>query len=54
VVNNQLENKKQEFDISRSFEFSARRSLQEAETQLLDEMVRNLTDDIFNRMFSTW
>ena len=54
IVNNQLDNTKKEIDISRSFEFSARRSLQEAETQLLDEMVRNLTDDIFNRMFSTW
>jgi hypothetical protein len=54
IVNDQLNNKKQEYDISRNFEFSASLSLQQAENQLLDEMVRNLTDDIFNRMFSNW
>jgi hypothetical protein len=54
IVNNQLSNTKQEFDISRNFEFEASLSLQQAENRLLDEMVRNLTDDIFNRMFSNW
>jgi outer membrane lipopolysaccharide assembly protein LptE/RlpB len=54
IVNDQLNNKKQEYDISRNFEFGASLSLQQAENQLLDEMVRNLTDDIFNRMFSNW
>jgi hypothetical protein len=44
----------QEFPISRSFPFAATISLQAAESQLLDEMVRNLTDDIFNRLFSNW
>lgn len=44
----------QEFQISRSFPFAATLSLQSAEAQLLDEMVRNLTDDIFNRLFSNW
>ena len=51
---NQIENKTEEFDISRSFPFDARQSLQAAESILLDEMVRNLTDDIFNRIFSDW
>ncbi|HWJ92133.1 MAG TPA: LptE family protein [Flavisolibacter sp.] len=51
----QLENKPpQEFDVSRSFDFSANQSLQQAESQLLDEMVRNLSDEIFNRLFSNW
>jgi hypothetical protein len=54
VVNNQLSNQIQEFDVSRGFEFSANLSLQAAEARLLDEMVRNLTDDIFNRIFSNW
>ena len=54
IVNNQLKNSKEEFDVSRSFEFAANLSLQQAENQLLDEMVRSLTDDIFNRMFSNW
>lgn len=43
-----------EYDVSRSFDFSARQSLQQAEATLLDEMIRNLTDEIFNRLFSDW
>jgi hypothetical protein len=54
TLTNQLDGKVQEFDISRSFPFSATLSLQAAESQLMDEMVRNLADDIFNRIFSNW
>jgi hypothetical protein len=43
-----------EYDVSRSFEFAATQSLQEAEARLSEEMVRSLTDDIFNRIFSSW
>jgi hypothetical protein len=46
--------KAEEYDVSRSFDFSATQSLQQAESSLLDEMVRNLTDEIFNRLFSDW
>ena len=44
----------EEFDVSRSFDFSAQRSLQSAEAELMDEMIRNLTDEIFNHIFSQW
>lgn len=55
TLKNQLANTPpQEFDISRSFEFGANLTLQAAESQLMEEMVRNLTDDIFNRVFSNW
>lgn len=54
TVNNRLSNTTEEYDVSRSFEFNANLSLQAAESQLLDEMLRNLTDDMFNRMFSNW
>lgn len=47
-------NKIDEFDVSRSFDFSARQSLQQAEATLLDEMVRNLSDEMFNRLFADW
>jgi hypothetical protein len=47
-------NAPEEFDVSRSFDFSAQRSLQAAEAELMDEMIRNLTDEIFNRIFSNW
>lgn len=47
-------NTPEEIDVSRSFDFSAQQSLQAAEATLLDEMIRNLTDEIFNRIFSNW
>lgn len=47
-------NTPEEFDVSRSFDFSAQRSLQAAEAELLDEIVRNVTDEIFNHIFSNW
>jgi outer membrane lipopolysaccharide assembly protein LptE/RlpB len=46
--------KTEEYDISRSFEFAANQSLQQAESKLNDEMIRTLTDEIFNRLFSSW
>ena len=46
--------KTEEYDISHSFEFSAGKSLQQAEAELSDEMIRTLTDEIFNRLFSNW
>ena len=47
-------NETEEFDVSRSFDYSANLSLQQAEGALLDEVVRTITDDIFNRIFSDW
>jgi outer membrane lipopolysaccharide assembly protein LptE/RlpB len=54
TINKRKDNKVQEYDVSRSFDFSARQSLQTAEAALMDEMIRNLTDEIFNRLFSEW
>jgi hypothetical protein len=54
TVNKRIANKVEEYDVSRSFDFSARQSLQAAEATLLDEMLRNLTDEIFNKLFSDW
>src|SRR6187431_357393 len=39
---------------SRSFDFSASLTLTQAERQLNDEIIRNLTDEIFNQLFSNW
>jgi hypothetical protein len=54
TLDKHIDNKKEDFSISRSFDFSANQSLQAAESALLDEMIRNLTDEIFNRIFSNW
>ncbi|MGN6416622.1 MAG: LPS assembly lipoprotein LptE [Pseudobacter sp.] len=43
-----------EAPISRNFEFSANISLQQAEAQLSETIIQNLTDEIFNRIFSNW
>ena len=51
---NTLTGKTQEFDISRNFDFNANLSRQQAEAALNEEILRNLTDDIFNRIFSNW
>lgn len=52
--NNKKNGEVTEFDVSRNFDYSANLSLQQAEGQLLEEVVRSLTDDIFNRIFSNW
>ena len=49
-----LDNKEQEFDVSRNFDFSANLTLNQAESGLMDEMIRSITDDIFNQIFSNW
>jgi hypothetical protein len=54
VLNDQVKNETQEFDVSRNFDFSANQSLQAVEAGLLDEIVRNLSDEIFNHIFSNW
>lgn len=54
ILKKNKSNETEEFDVSRSFDYSASLSLQQAEAQLLDEVVRTLSDDIFNRIFSNW
>jgi hypothetical protein len=53
-VNDQKADKTQEYDVSRNFEYSATKSLSQAESELADDIIRGLTDDIFNRIFSNW
>jgi Lipopolysaccharide-assembly len=54
-LTNQIDEKdSKDISVSRQFDFPANRSQQQAEAALLDEMVRNLTDEIFNQLFSNW
>lgn len=41
-------------DVTRSWEFKGTMSVQEAESSLGDELVRTLSDEIFNKVFSNW
>jgi hypothetical protein len=55
VFKNRLdETKNFETDLNRSFDFNASLSLNQAENQLTDLIVQNMTDEIFNRIFSNW
>jgi len=54
VFKNTLDNKTQEFDVSRNCDFSANLSLQQAEGSLNEQILSNMTDEIFNRIFSNW
>ncbi len=47
-------NQNKEETISRNFDFDANVSIQAAEAQLNESIIRNLTDEIFNRLFSNW
>jgi hypothetical protein len=54
ILNNIKAGETKEYDITRNFDFPSSQSLQQAEASLLTEIIRGLTDDIFNRIFSNW
>lgn len=55
VFKNNLDEKKNfEVDLSRNFDFDGKLSLSQAESTLNDAIVRNLVDEIFNKIFSNW
>jgi phosphoglycerate-specific signal transduction histidine kinase len=43
-----------EADVSRNEDFAASKSLSEAENEINDRLVKNLVDEIFNKIFSNW
>jgi Lipopolysaccharide-assembly len=43
-----------EADVTRNFDFPATTSITDAEAQLLPTITSNLTDEIFNKLFSNW
>jgi hypothetical protein len=55
TLKNRLDDTKSfEAEVSRNFDFSANLSLEQAQSQLLSTIVQNLSDEIFNRIFSNW
>ncbi|RYF89942.1 MAG: hypothetical protein EOO00_09495 [Chitinophagaceae bacterium] len=54
IRTDQKANLTKEYDVSRNFEFSGNMSLQQAQARLSEDIIRGLTDDIFNRLFSDW
>lgn len=43
-----------ETDLTNNYDFSAQLSLQQAESQLSNAVIKNLVDGIFNKIFSNW
>ena len=55
ILKNNIENKMQEFDVTRNFDFSSSLSLQQAEAGLIDDqIIPSISDEIFNKLFSNW
>lgn len=52
--NNKDDKKNFEADVSRNEDFAATKSLQEAENEITERLVKNLADEIFNKIFSNW
>lgn len=52
--NRKDEAKNFEAELTRNIDFPATQSLSQAESGLTDELVKNLADEIFNRIFSNW
>ena len=43
-----------ESDLSNSFDFPANQTLEQAQTALSTEIIKNIVDGIFNKIFSNW
>src|SRR3954467_6706238 len=54
VFRNTLQNKTDEFDVSRDFPFAAGQTLDQAVNSLFPDILKNITDEIFNHIFSNW
>jgi hypothetical protein len=54
LLNRQDAKKDVDADVSRNFDFDANISQQQAEAQLNESIIKNLSDEIFNRIFSNW
>jgi len=54
MVNKLDDKKSKETDVMRSFDFDANITIQQAEQQLNESIIKNLSDEIFNSLFSNW
>ena len=52
--NNLDPSKNFEADVSRNFDYSANLTITQAESQLNETIIKNMVDEIFNRIFSNW
>ena len=43
-----------EVEITRNYDFDARKTIDQAQAELVPEIIKNLVDEIFNKIFSNW
>jgi len=41
-------------DVTRNYDFDAQLTLPQAEARLSEDIIKNLVDEIFNKIFSNW
>lgn len=54
IFKNNKTAKTEESDISNSYDFSAGQTLQQAEQTLMNTIVKNIAEGVFNKIFSNW
>lgn len=55
IFKNSLDEKKNfETELSNNFDFPATQSLEQAQTALFPEIIKNIVDAMFNKIFSNW
>lgn len=55
IFKNTLDDKKSfESDVTSTFDFSSSQNLSQVESERNDEIVRNIVDAVFNKIFSNW
>jgi hypothetical protein len=55
IFKNTLDEKKNfESDVTSTFDFNSNQSLSQAEAERNDEIVKNIVDAVFNKVFSNW
>ncbi|WP_448099554.1 LPS assembly lipoprotein LptE [Polluticoccus soli] len=53
-IDNTKEGKKKDFNVSQNFDFSSNLSLSEAENSLKSDILKNVSEAIFNNVFANW
>ena len=46
--------KSTDYSVTKSFEFNSSKSLEQAGNELFDDILKGVSDEIFNRLFSNW
>jgi outer membrane lipopolysaccharide assembly protein LptE/RlpB len=54
TLKDNLTQKTSNYDVVKTFEFAATQSLQQAEVALAEDILKGLSEEIFNRLFSNW